>query len=168
MAFTDVNGVKLYYDHRGSGEAVLLIATAGNPGNVWTMQLPVLTEYFATITYDNRATGQSDRPQGPYSIEEMAEDALGILDALEIERAHVVGWSMGGMVAQELAISHPQRVNKLVLLASAARAKPHLKLMHEVEFVPGKPRAAVHATLPWFYSSEFMADERRVEATECR
>jgi len=168
MAFTTVDGVSLFYEHRGSGDAVLLIGTAGNPGNVWTMQVPVLTEHFSTVTYDNRATGQSDRPQGPYSIEGMAADAIGILDALEIERAHVVGWSMGGMIAQELAISYPQRVDRLVLLASAARAKPHLKLMHEVEFVPGNPRAAVHAMLPWFYTAEFMANERKVEAVLSR
>ena len=164
MAFTTVDGVKLYYEHRGSGYPVLLIGTAGNPGNVWAMQVPALTEHFSTITYDNRATGQSDRPEGPYSIEQMAADAAGILDELTIERAHVVGWSMGGMIAQELAISYPERVDKLVLLASLARAKPHLMLMHEVEFAPGTPRASVHAMLPWFYSTDFLTDERRVEA----
>ncbi|GAB4331441.1 MAG: alpha/beta hydrolase [Dehalococcoidia bacterium] len=165
MPFAEVNGVTIRYEARGAGPTVLLIAPAGHPGSVWAFQVPVLAEHFRVVTFDNRATGESARPPGPYSIAAMAADAIGILDHLGVPSAHLVGWSMGGMIAQEIALSHPERVGRMVLLASAAHAKPLLRLMHEVEFAPGgNPRAAALAMMPWFYSPAFMTDERRVEA----
>lgn len=165
MPFTEADGVPIRYEVRGAGPAVLLIAPAGHPGSVWAFQIPVLAEHFRVVTFDNRATGESGRPPGPYSIAAMAADALAVLDHAGIARAHLVGWSMGGMIAQHIAATHPERVERLVLLASAARARPMLRLMHDVEFAAdGNPRAAALAMMPWFYSPALMRDERRVEA----
>lgn len=165
MPFTEVDGVTIRFDVRGAGPAVLLLAPAGHPGSVWAFQVPVLAEHFRVITFDSRATGESSRPPGPYTIAAMAADAIGVLDHLEIPSAHLVGWSMGGMVAQEIALSRPERLRRLVLLASAAHVGPLLRLMHDVEFAPeSDPRAAALAMMPWFYSPAFMGDERRVQA----
>ena len=81
----------------------------------WMFQIPEFAEHYRTIVFDNRGVGRSSKPAGPYTIHEMADDAAGLLDALDIDRAHVVGVSMGGMIAQELALRHPERVRGLVL-----------------------------------------------------
>ena len=108
-------GFELFYRQSGDGEPILWIMGLGNDHRGWAYQAPAFRDRFRCITYDNRDCGQSQLADGPYTVADMAEDALGLLDALEIERAHVVGFSMGGAQAQELAIRHPERVRKLVL-----------------------------------------------------
>jgi pimeloyl-ACP methyl ester carboxylesterase len=109
------NGIDLYYEEHGSGEPLLLIMGWGGNATTWKPQIPGLAERFRVIAFDNRGVGRSSAPQGPYTIGELALDAVHLLDALEIERAHVFGISMGGMVAQELALAHPDRAGALVL-----------------------------------------------------
>jgi pimeloyl-ACP methyl ester carboxylesterase len=111
------SGVTLEYETRGRGEPVLLIAGLGRDRRMWDAQAP-LAEGFRLVTFDNRGMGGSARPAGPYTAAMMADDAAGLLDALEIERAHVVGASLGGLIAQELALSRPERVRRLALLCT--------------------------------------------------
>jgi len=114
MPDATIDGVKIHYNEAGDGEPLLLIMGYGMPGDAWLGSLPFLGGYRA-IFYDNRGTGQSDKPGGPYTIVQMAEDAAGLLGHLGIESAHVYGVSMGGMIAQELALRHPAKVRSLVL-----------------------------------------------------
>ncbi len=114
MPEAQIGAVKIHYTEAGEGEALLLIMGFGMPGDAWVGVLPFLQGFHA-IYFDNRGTGQSDKPEGPYTIAQMADDAAGLLAALRIERAHVYGVSMGGMIAQELVLRHPQRVRSLVL-----------------------------------------------------
>jgi pimeloyl-ACP methyl ester carboxylesterase len=114
MSDAQVGGVKIHYSESGEGDPLLLIMGFGMPGDAWLGVLPFLGGFHA-IYFDNRGTGQSGKPEGPYTIPQMADDAAGILDHLKIERAHVYGVSMGGMIAQELVLRHPQRVRSLVL-----------------------------------------------------
>jgi len=114
MPDATVNGVKIHYNESGAGEPLLLIMGYGMPGDAWLGSLPFL-DGFSAVYYDNRGTGQSEAPGGPYTIVQMADDAAGLIDHLGIAPAHVYGVSMGGMIAQELALRHAAKVRSLVL-----------------------------------------------------
>jgi 3-oxoadipate enol-lactonase len=114
MAEATVGGITIHYNEVGEGDPLLLIMGFGMPGEAWLGSLPFLQGFHA-IYFDNRGTGLSSKPEGPYTIAQMADDAAGILEHLGIERAHVYGVSMGGMIAQELALRHARRVRSLVL-----------------------------------------------------
>jgi 3-oxoadipate enol-lactonase len=107
--------VRIAWERHGAGTPVLLIHGLGYARWGWEPVLPALAERFDVIVFDNRGIGESDAPPGPYTVAEMAADAVHVLDEADIERAHVVGTSLGGMVAQELALSYPDRVDRLVL-----------------------------------------------------
>lgn len=97
------------------GDWLLMIHGLGYAKWGWEWQLPALSKHFRVITFDNRGIGDSDAPPGPYTVAEMAGDAANLLEALGIEKAHVLGTSLGGFIAQELAITYPERVDRLIL-----------------------------------------------------
>ncbi len=115
MPTATVNGMDLYYEEHGTGDPLLCIMGFATDSTGWLLQVPDFARRYRTIVYDNRGVGRSARPPGPYTIQQMADDACGLLDALGIERTHVLGISMGGMIAQELVLDHPERVRGLVL-----------------------------------------------------
>lgn len=116
MPHTQVNGVKFCYEVEGRGDPLMLIMGLGAPAAAWDpVFVQEMTKTHKVVTYDNRGTGLSDKPDIPYSIALFASDAVGLLDALDIPRAHVFGVSMGGMIAQEMAIHYPERVASLIL-----------------------------------------------------
>ena len=119
MAFFENQGARIHWDEQGQGEPVLLIMGLGYPSYLWHRTRPALNERYRTIALDNRGSGQSDAPPGPYSIALMASDAAAALDAAELESAHVFGLSMGGMIAQEFALQYPARVRSLILGCTA-------------------------------------------------
>jgi pimeloyl-ACP methyl ester carboxylesterase len=112
--------VKLHWESFGEGPAVLLIAGQGMTVDGWSATIPVLAGSFRVIAFDNRDTGGSSRLPWPYSASHMAHDAVAVLDAAGEKRAHVYGISLGSLVAQEMALRHPDRVQALVLGASSA------------------------------------------------
>ena len=99
----------------GDGEPLLLIQGLGYARWSWDPVVPGLAERYRVLSFDNRGIGESDKPDGPYTARQMAGDALQVLDEAGIDRAHVLGASLGGMIAQELAVAAPKRVHKLVL-----------------------------------------------------
>ena len=120
MPFVINQGIKIYWDEEGAGAPILLIMGLGYASCMWHRTRPVLSAAYRTIAFDNRGVGRSDVPPGPYSITAMASDAAAVLDAAGIGRAHVFGVSMGGMIAQEFALQHPERVQSLILGCTAA------------------------------------------------
>jgi 3-oxoadipate enol-lactonase len=115
MGIAKVDSIELYYEEQGSGDPLLLIMGLAADSTAWLFQVPAFSQHYRTIVFDNRGVGRSTKPPGPYTIHQMADDTAGLLDVLGITRTHVVGVSMGGMIAQELALRHPQRVRGLVL-----------------------------------------------------
>ncbi len=122
MPITDRGGVRLYYETQGdAGDPILLVMGLGGTIDFWELQTPILARHHRVCVYDNRGVGRSDKPAGPYDVRALADDAVAVLDACGFDRAHVVGLSMGGMIAQELAIRHSDRVGALLLAATYAR-----------------------------------------------
>ena len=114
-----VGGVRIAHYVRGAGPPALFIMGLGGRATDWNEAfLAAVAKRFEVITFDNRGTGASDRPTGEYTLELMADEAVGVLDALSRPRAHVIGISMGGMIAQLVALRHPERVDHLVLIAT--------------------------------------------------
>src|SRR3989442_15734833 len=110
MATANINGIEIYYEVHGSGEPLLLIMGLGANATGWYAQIPAFSKDYQVIAFDNRGAGRSEKPNEPYTMPQMAQDAVGVLDTLCIGAAHVFGMSLGGIIAQELALRHADRV----------------------------------------------------------
>jgi len=127
-ATVPVNGVEIGYRVLGNGEPLLMIMGYAGTMDVWDpLLIEALSRSFRVIIFDNRGMGYSSGRDSPISIASMAQDAAGLLAALDIGRAHILGWSMGAMVAQELALAYPDRVDKLILYGAAYDNRPVLE-----------------------------------------
>ena len=120
MPTADVNGIDIFYEEHGSGPRVVMIGGLGADTTLWSKQVPAFSERFRVVVFDNRGSGESDKPDEPYSIPMFAADTVGLMTALGIERAHVVGASLGGLIAQELVLTHPEMVDRLVLVCTTS------------------------------------------------
>jgi 3-oxoadipate enol-lactonase len=132
MPTARVNSIDLHYVEAGSGDPLLLIMGFGGDHLAWAFQVPAFSARYRVISFDNRGAGQSSVPDEPYSTAMLADDAVGLLDALEIDRAHVLGVSMGGMIAQEVALNHPGRVRSLQLHCTYARPDRYMLALMDV------------------------------------
>lgn len=118
MPHVTANGINIYFEEQGVGEPLILINGLAFPLDLWFQQIRELSKNFRVIALDNRGIGRTDKPDEEYTIAMMAADAVGLLRALGIEKAHVAGLSMGGFISQEIALSYPSMVNKLILIAT--------------------------------------------------
>jgi pimeloyl-ACP methyl ester carboxylesterase len=147
MPLARLNGISINYRVEGQGDPLVMIMgfTAGRIG--WMPQIRFFKKYYRVITFDNRGVGKSDKPPGPYSTRMMADDTVKLMDLLGIEKAHIMGVSMGGMIAQELAINYPQRVMKLILACTYARqdetSGDALEQAKFLQLTPGKKVGAM-------------------------
>jgi pimeloyl-ACP methyl ester carboxylesterase len=168
MPRVTVNGIELNYVEAGTGDPVLMIMGFGGDHQAWAFQVPALSERHRVITFDNRGAGQSSVPDEPYSTRAMAGDAVGVLDALGIERAHVIGVSMGGMIAQEVALSHPGRVRSLQLHCTYARPDRYFQaLMEAWRVVRAKATMEewMRAVAVWLFSPRTYAERPELVET---
>jgi 3-oxoadipate enol-lactonase len=115
---TKANGIELAYQVQGEGHPLVLIAGVGYGMWYWHKVLPALAERYQVITFDNRGAGESDKPDGPYTVPMLAADTAGLLDSLEVSGAYILGHSLGGFIAQELAVIRPDLVSKLILAST--------------------------------------------------
>lgn len=160
----------LYFEVHGEGDPVVLIMGIGYDSSLWMPhQVPALAPRFKVITFDNRDVGRSAEASGPYTIGEMADDVARVLDALEIQRAHLVGLSMGASIAQETAIRHRERVDRLVL--SGPDAGPSRRAFHPIAVwnwvKANDPTGAtfVAQQFSWLFSTAFLRDPAAVQQT---
>jgi pimeloyl-ACP methyl ester carboxylesterase len=129
MATTTANSVDLWVEQEGEGDDVLFISGLADEGACWVDQVAGLKDRYRVTTFDNRGVGRSATPDGPFKIADFAADTAALIDALGLERPHIVGSSMGGAIAQELALAHPDRIRSLVLNGTWCRGD---RFLHEV------------------------------------
>ncbi len=169
MAYAIINGIRMHYEVVGAGAPVLLIAGLSMPGAVLAPQVKGLAPHFQVITLDNRGVGETDLPPEPvYTMAQMADDAAALLRQLKIARAHVLGISMGGTIAQELALRHPQLVRSLVLAATWAKADARFLQVIEswmslASRVPIEERYR-HVIYPWVFSPQAFEKKDVIES----
>lgn len=161
----DVNGIRIYYRLFGSGEPVLLIQGLSANCDWWGEAfLCPLAERFLLVAFDNRGAGRTTRAEGPYSIPQMADDAAALLEFLGLDSAHVLGVSMGGMIAQELALRHSEKVRKLVLLVTTCGGKEQVLArpeVYQVLYAGGEsldPQQVARATLYLLFPKGFIME----------
>ncbi|HZW36394.1 MAG: alpha/beta fold hydrolase [Deltaproteobacteria bacterium] len=160
MPHTDAPGFRMAYEVRGTGFPLLLVNGLGSDRREWLAQVPAFAPHFRVILFDNRGSGESDTPPGPYATGEMADDAVALLSFLGVERAHVLGVSLGGMIAQEAALRHPGRVERLVLACTTpggdVSERPPPEALAAFLRTPGGDREEdLRRTIPFLYSGRF-------------
>ncbi|MFP5298130.1 MAG: alpha/beta fold hydrolase [Actinomycetota bacterium] len=157
MPFAELDDLKLYYRTYGSGSPVLGIMGFGLDQRYWAAQVPTVAERNTFITFDNRGTGRSEGPTIS-TVDEMADDAIRLLDHLGIEQATVIGVSMGGAIAQRLVLDHPDRVKALVLGITFARPIEYMLRRHEIakHLVSSvTPLEFMEAAMLWMFTPQF-------------
>lgn len=121
MPTIKIKDINMYYETFGQGEPLLLIMGTGADLSVWGDRIQRLAEKYWVIAFDNRGAGRTDKPDIPYSIGMMADDTIGLMEWLDIKKAHIIGASMGSLIAQTIAANHPEKVRSLVLYVAFAR-----------------------------------------------
>ncbi|MEX1239694.1 MAG: alpha/beta fold hydrolase [Cyclobacteriaceae bacterium] len=128
--YADSKGTRICYQIRGEGEPLILLMGFGADGNTWEKHAREYEKYFKCILIDNRGVGSSDQPKGPYSTDMMADDTVAVMSHAGVERARVAGISMGGAIAQELALRHPEKVRTLALISTWAKFDNYAKTVY--------------------------------------
>lgn len=151
------DGAQIAWQSTGSGPAVLLIMGLAYPAAAWHRQVPALARHHRVLTVDNRGAGDTGDVTGaPYTVETMAQDCLAVLDAAREEQAHIVGISMGGLMAQEIALTHPERVFSLALLATHSGMAHGVWPEDVITFLQSRatmtPEQSREASIPYNYA----------------
>jgi aminoacrylate hydrolase len=127
MPLISIGDCSLYYERRGVGFPVLFVSGLAGFASFWQDQVPAFARRFEVITFDHRGIGQSDQTRHGWSVERLAADVIGLMDALRIKRAHIVGHSTGGAIAQVLAIEHPTRLASVVLSSTWTKTDAYFR-----------------------------------------
>ena len=154
--------LELWAERRGDGPDVLLIAGLGDPAEAWQFQLDGLADRYRLTAFDNRGSGRTPLPDGPLTVETFADDAAALLRALDVPAAHVAGFSAGSVIAQELALRHPELVRSLVLVSTWAQPDAYWNSVVAswrwmAQAAPSE-RAFLEAFLVWMYTARAHAD----------
>jgi pimeloyl-ACP methyl ester carboxylesterase len=170
MNFVETNGIRLAYEERGTGEPLVLIMGLGADGQVWDLHAQFYAQKFRCFLVDNRGTGHSDKPPGPYSTAQMADDYAGLIRKLHLGKVRVAGISMGGAVAQQLAIRHPDLVRSLVLVCTWAQCDEYARMIFD-HFANARtamrPADFVALLQLWIWTPQYMQDHAE-ELAEAR
>jgi pimeloyl-ACP methyl ester carboxylesterase len=159
MTTVKANGIEIYYEVTGNGPPLTMIMGLGCSSRQWKWMVPLLAESFRVITFDNRGVGRTDKPDMDYSTDLFADDIAALLHALNIDRTHIFGISVGGMIAQKFALNHPEMVDRLVLGCTMPSffhlppATDDSQRMQESQLLP--PDKSVDVMLSLFLSEKF-------------
>lgn len=174
MPTVSLGDADLYYEEAGTGPPLMLVPGLSGQGSFWISQVPVFSRRFRTVIHDHRGAGRSTHSRIRYSVEQMADDTLRLMDALGIDAAHLVGHSTGGAIGQVIALDHPDRLQSLVLSATWAGPDPFFRRLFESRRqtlidsgIDAYLRASVlvQATPRWVSEhDEFITDLHRVTA----
>jgi 3-oxoadipate enol-lactonase len=163
MPTANVNGIDLYYEQHGDGPDLVLIMGLGAHLGAWALNALAFRKHFRVTVFDNRGSGRSSAPDEPYSLAGMASDTAALMRELGVARAHVLGASMGGMIAQELAIAFPEMIDRLVIACSRMRTSELRRIVSIAQralWEAGVPREAVSAIQqPWGRTTAALQDE---------
>lgn len=166
MPKVSLGDIELAYEVHGRGDPLLLIGGFTMVKEAWAYQVEGLSRRFQVIAFDNRGVGQSTVPQEPFTIWDMAQDAIGLLDALEVPCANIFGISMGGLIAQVMALDHPHRVRKMALGCTTHGGKEAVAPTAEVMGLMAKaaepslsPEQAVRMRVPILFGDRFLKEE---------
>jgi pimeloyl-ACP methyl ester carboxylesterase len=167
MPYVPTRDIITYYEEAGSGDPLVLIMGLGGDLQGWALTAPALAKQFRVITYDNRGAGRTSAPDKPYTIAGMADDLAALLDELKVSKAHVLGYSMGGMIAQEFALNHTNRVEKLILLATSpgldGYSRTIVRNWINVRRSNMSRELIVRNNAPFVYTAELLDDTQRFE-----
>ncbi len=131
MPRVQVGDGEIFYESHGSGPAVFLVPGLGGVGSYWAPNIPAFSRNHQTVVHDHRGTGQSTPSLIKYSVDQMTDDLVAVMDDLGIEKAHLVGHSTGGAIGQTLAATHPERLQSLIIYASWPKADPFFRRVFE-------------------------------------
>lgn len=157
-----VNDITMHYEQQGAGEPLLLIPYLAADNACYAFQVAEYAKQFTCISVDPRGTGETDKPDGPYSTEQFADDMAGFLQAVGVEQAHVSGLSLGAATGMWLAAKYPAKVKSLSLHSAWAKTDPFLKTVVEGWQIMAKalgsvPEMVIQAILPWCLTPELYA-----------
>lgn len=162
MSFAKINGLKLSYRIFGKGFPVIFIHGYGAKKEIWRTQVVDISKKFKTITFDLRGTGESDRPNIPYTMNMLANDVKGLMDFIGVEKAHLIGRSFGGMIAQHFVLQYPEKVEKLILIATNFGRTdtdwveiPKKGRLEEIETIKHDPQKAFKQKSRWVFHVKF-------------
>lgn len=164
------NGQELYYEIHGDGPPLVLLMGIGYDSSLWTLQqVPALSTQFRVVLVDNRDAGRSARADHPYTVADMADDVAGVLDALAIQRTHLLGLSMGSMIGVEFALRHADRLDRLVLAgpnaAPARSAVDPISIWNWVRANDSSGEVFGGQQFTWLFSSAFLRNQQAVQET---
>ncbi len=161
------NGIDIHYETCGSGPWVTLAHSLATDLTLWDELAAVLATRFSVLRYDARGHGKSSAPEGPYSFTQLVGDLTGLLDALKIERTHLVGLSMGGMLAQHFALMAPERLDRLAVVSSTSRIPPEAGALWDERIAVARNQgmqALVESTLARWFTAPYRAAHPEVMA----
>jgi len=163
MSTVKANGLEIYYEITGSGPPLTLIMGLGCSARQWKWMVPVFAKSFQVITFDNRGVGRTSKPDMEYTTDLFAEDTCALLNTLGIEKSHILGVSVGGMIAQKFALKYPDMVDRLVLGCTMPNffylppTTEDLQSMQESQVLP--PEESVEVMMRLFLTEQFFAEK---------
>ncbi|MCD4773664.1 MAG: alpha/beta hydrolase [Bacteroidales bacterium] len=168
MSFAKINNIDIYYEVHGEGEPLILIAGFTADSQSWQFVINDLSKHFKVIIFDNRGVGRTEDTDSPYTIEQMADDTKGLMDYLNIHAAHILGHSMGGYIAQKLAIKYPERIYKLILCSTSPFATKRNNIFFQslLELSQNKADQKLWWKLfiPWLFTTKNISQSKFVSS----